>query len=378
MPSPLCAAPLADGPRRARRSRRLARALAVAALWAGIAAAWAQPATPAPRTLQPLAPATVAGALARPVGAAMPSPRTSGRLDLQGKRFYIAEYQLLVEVGGEAPAPAVDGRVLGRRVGAQGARLAFAAQPDIGALQALTDRAWADLQARLAAAGVQPEDIDRLLGSAGAVYEASAPASTPGQPVLVESAGNDAQHRYLVLAPTGMGIVPRLPAGLNPGNLAARVAFATQGIEGLSLAIAVNLGGLDPAGERRSSFAGGGPALSPWMELVPAPQSALVQAHAQLAQVTLAEALVLAPEFGRLVPAPTDAAGMAGAGGGAADPLQALLALGRRLGVAPGEAPRVDARLELDGPATARTLLYAVAAANQAIADALKAARAAR
>lgn len=330
------------------------------------------PASPA-RALQPLTPATMAAALARPVGSAMPSPRTNGRIDLKGRRFYIAEYQLLVDVGGELLTMPQDGQLLGQRVGADAVRLAYTAQPDVAALQALTDRAWADLHARLAQAGVQPEGIDRLLGSAGAVYEASAPASTPDKPVLLEAGSGDTLHRYLVLAPSGMAIVPRLPGGLNPGNLAARVAFATQGIEGLSLAIAVNLSGLDAAGARPSGFAGSGPALSPLMELVPAPQSALVQAHAQLAQVTLAEALVLAPEFARLVPAPAEPATAT-----APDPLQALLALGRRLGVAPGEAPRVTARLELDGPATARTLLYAAAAANQAIADALKAAQSGR
>lgn len=342
--------------------------MALAALCAAPGASAQAP--PSPRALQPLALGSIGAALARPVGAPLPSPQTSGRIDLKGKRYYIAEYQLLVEVGGEVPVLPRDGELLGRRVGADAAQLAFRARPDIAALQALTDRAWADLQARLATAGVQPEGIDRLLGSAGAVYEASAPASTPELPVLVESKSGDTLHRYLVLSPTGMAIVPRVPGGLNPGNLAARVAFAAQGIEALSLAIAVNLSGQDASGERRSSFAGPPPALSPLMEVVPAPQAALVQAHGQLAQVTLSEALVLAPEFARLVPAPAD-----NDSAGGTDPLQALLALGRRLGVAPGEAPRVDARLELDGPATARALLYGAAAANQAIAEALKAAR---
>lgn len=276
------------------------------------------------------------------------------------------------------PAPVLDPMValsaalaqaLGRPGGDQAVKLVFRARPDIAALQALVDRAWADLQARLAAAGVQPEAAAALLGGSAAVYEASAPASTAASPVLVESRHGDTLRRYLVLAPSGMGIVPRVSGGLNPGNLAARVAFATQGIAGLSLAIAVNLDGLDAAAPRRASFAAPVPAVAPLMEVVPAPQAALVLAHGQLALVSLAEALVLAPEFGRLVAAPPDA------DRGPAEPLQALLDLGRKLGVAPGQAPRLDTVLELDGPATARALLYGTAAANQAIADALKAAR---
>lgn len=348
--------------------RALALVAALSATLAGLSPTQAQ-GQPAGRALQPLSSDSIAAALARPVGAAMPSPRTSGGLQLAGKRFYIAEYQVLVEVGGEQAAAAPVAQALGRPATGDAVLLAFRAQPDIAALQALVDRAWADLQARLAAAGVHPEAAGALLGQGGAVYEASAPASTAAAPVVVESRQGDTLRRYLVLAPSGMGIVPRVPGGLNPGNLAARVAFAAQGIEGLSLAIAVNLSSLDADRPRPASLGGPAPALAPRMEVVPAPQAALVLAHGQLALVNLAEALVLAPEFGRLVAAGPEA------DHGPADPLQALLRLGRRLGVAPGEAPRLDARLELDGPATARTLLYGTAAANQAIADALKAAR---
>lgn len=62
------------------------------------------------------------------------------------------------------PAPVLDPMValsaalaqaLGRPGGDQAVKLVFRARPDIAALQALVDRAWADLQARLAAAGVQ-------------------------------------------------------------------------------------------------------------------------------------------------------------------------------------------------------------------------------
>ena len=56
------------------------------------------------------------------------------------------------------------------------------------------------------------------------------------------------------------------------------------------------------------------------------------------------------------------------------DPLKPLLNFGLR---PQGDAPprRVEALLDLDGPSTARLAVYLSSAANQAIADALKAAR---
>ena len=56
------------------------------------------------------------------------------------------------------------------------------------------------------------------------------------------------------------------------------------------------------------------------------------------------------------------------------DPLKPLLGFGLRL---QGETPprRVEALLDLDGPSTARLVVYLTSAANQAIANALKAAR---
>ena len=98
-----------------------------------------------------------------------------------------------------------------------------------------------------------------------------------------------------------MRLTARTVAGIGLGNIGARVVFAAQGIEALSLAMALNFSALDPSGGlRRSSYApaagsaSGTPALSPLMELAPAPAAALVHAHAQLSLVNLGEALVLA------------------------------------------------------------------------------------
>ena len=344
--------------------------------------------------LQPLSPETVAAALERPIGEPIKAPRTSGEIDLKGKRIYIAEYLLLFDLSGDMPAPGQAGLLLGTPVGDVPALLAYRSAPDVAALQQITDRAWADLQLRLQQAGVALADAADTVRQHGAVYAATEPASTALAPVVMgaTSGGTAGQthRRYLVMAPTGMRMVPRTLAGIGLGNIAARVAYPAAGVEGLSLAMALNFSVLaSPAAEaaapRVSTFApaagsasgpagGSASALSPLMELAPAPAAALVHAHAQLGLVNLAEALVLAGEFGRLRAAPR-AGPLADAAPPQREALAPLLALGRRLLGAP-EAPRVDALLELDGAATARLSLYALRAANQAIADALKAARA--
>lgn len=328
------------------------------------------PAAMAQAVLRPMSTASIEPALARPLGEPLRAPRTTGEIDLNGKQVYIAEYLLLVDVSGEVPARPRDGNLLGVPLGDGPVVLAYRAQHDIAALQALTDRAWADLQARLAAAGVVLADPATVLRDHGAVYEATDAASAPGAPVLLESKQGNTLRRYLAMAPTGMRLVPRSAAGIGLGNIAARVAYPAKRIEGLSLAMAINLSALDATGQRVASFAapGGAPALSPLMELAPAPSAALVHAHAQLALVNLGEALVPAAEFARLRRAPMDGPIPSN------DPLKPLLSLGRRL--LGDEGPqRVDALLDLDGPATARLMVFLTSAANQAIADALKAAR---
>lgn len=146
--------------------------------------------------------------------------------------------------------------------------------------------------------------------------------------------------------------------------------------------MAINFSPLDAGGQRLSGYDDAkstsppsrGATLSPLMALAPAPAAALVHAHAQLAMVNLDDAQLLAGEFASLRPAPAPAPSAAAAG---TNPLLPLLSLGRRLVSGPA-VPRVDTLLELDGPASARLMLYAIAAANQAIADALNPVRTGR
>jgi hypothetical protein len=346
----------------------LPAALLAALLAPAAPTARAQTTAPAAVTLQPMTVATMADALARPLGAAVSTPRTRGTLDLKGKRFYIAEYRVLIDQSGERPAWLRDGRLLGLQLQGDTVMLSYRSQPDIAALQALTDRAWADLQQRLENAGVTLTAPEEIIGAHGAIFEATEPGSTAAAPVTVDARTGDTTRHYLALAPSGGKLVRQVPGGLDIGNLAARLSYPRHNVEALSLALAVNLSALDGSGQRASSYAlaPGVEALSPQMELGPAPSAALVHAHAQRALVNLNEALLLAPEFGRLRLASAAEAAKP------TSPLQALITLGKSL--ARGPQTTLDTVLELDGPATGRLLMYSLQAANQAIADTLKAA----
>lgn len=339
-------------------------------IWAAAQADTVAAAAPA-RALRPFDLQSIAPALARPVGAAMASPSVSGRLDLASKRVYIAEYQLLFEVAGQIVTATRDGKLFGREQGAERVTLAYTSEPDIAVLQALTDRAWADLRARLDLAGVVLEPAAPIVASFGAVFDANEPASAPGAPVYVTARSTGSARRYLVMAPTGMKLAARSPTGdLSSVNLAARTAYPLRQVEGLSLSMAINLSALDGSTPRPSSF-GGDPsaAISPLMEIGPAPSAALVHAHGQRALVNLNEALLLDGEFGRLRPAldtpgqapPTPSADLFGG-------------LARTLDGVGATAPpkRIDVMLEIDGPVLARMALFGISAANQAIATALR------
>ena len=146
--------------------------------------------------------------------------------------------------------------------------------------------------------------------------------------------------------------------------------------------MAINFSPLNAGGQRLSGYDDAksasppsrGATLSPLMALAPAPAAALVHAHARLAMVNLDDAQLLAGAFASLRPAPAPAPSAAAAG---TNPLLPLLSLRRRLVSGPA-VPRVDTLLELDGPASARLMLYAIAAANQAITDALNPVRTGR
>jgi hypothetical protein len=356
------------------------RALSMLLIGWALAAGSVQAQAPAPaaRALQPLTAAAIAPALERPVGQAVQGARTGGKIDLKGRTVYLAEYVLFFDAGGETTVGSDEAALLGRRIATQGSEnvlLAWRAQPDIEALQRLTDRAYQDLQARLKAAGVTLAEPEAVTFLHGTIYAATEAGSRPGAPNLFEHRVGDTLRRYLAFVPSGMRMIPRGLTGIGLGNLPARVNYLARNAESLSLAIAVNFSGLEGA-PRPSPFTTPDDdlTLAPLMEIVPAPSAALVNAHAQLALVNLTEPIVVEGDFARLrlnkgkdanVQAPESA-------------LDSLRTIGRRIlsGQSPRrEGPRIETLLEFDGPTTARFALVGLSAANQAIADALLAAQ---
>jgi hypothetical protein len=368
-----------------RRFRTFAACLpAVCALAGGACGPVAAQGLPAPGIeLQPLTVESVQFGLQRPLAASVVAPQLVGSLDLKDQKFYIAEYQVLVEVGGDVVLPQRNGKVLGQPVPTAAARVSWQTQADVRALQPLVDYGWADLRARMQAAGLPMNSARELLGVTPTVYEPTATASTADHVVMVEAPVGDRQHRYLVLAPTGMPIVPRPGKGINPGNVLARVTHVSQKIDALSLGVAFNLSGQDPAELRASPYAHNagadeplGPAIAPWLEVASVPSLPLIAPHVQNQSVRLAESLTLKPEFGRLmasasVPTPT----RSNSPEVLAVPLQAALSLGRLVGLVDEPLTPLGAVLELDGPGLSRGLVYGLFSANQAIVNALLAAR---
>src|SRR5690606_37054907 len=98
-------------------------------------------------------------------------PQIKGNAALKGKRFYIAEYRVLFEVGGSATASTRAGYLPGKDFGATRVTVAYAVpKPNIELLQAITDQAYADFLARLDAAGLKPEPAEAFTREHGAVY----------------------------------------------------------------------------------------------------------------------------------------------------------------------------------------------------------------
>lgn len=321
-----------------------------------------------PRLPRPISLEALAELRTRPVGGPVTAPRTRGDLDLRNRRLTIAEYRVLVEQSGELVVPVQDGQVLGQPVRGEQVLLAYQSQQDHTLIQSLVDQAWQDLQARLASANVAMLPADKVVAEYGAIHAATEPGSTPDKPVLAELDNAKGVRRYLTYAPTGMRLVKPSPGGLGVGDLVARVTYRTERIEALSLTIAINLNQLDTGGARRSSsFAppADGTALSPMMELGPAPSASLVYAHNQTAHANLTEAMALGPEFARLRLAQLGEAP-------ARSTLDKLMDASRELATS---RRRLNAVLETDGAATARLMVFALSAANQAIVDAIAAAR---
>jgi hypothetical protein len=296
-----------------------------------------------------------------------PYPMTDlfdGKLPLKGKRFYIAEFRVLFDVGGEVSASTRACYLPGRDYGATSMRVTYTVpNVDIAAFQAITDKAYADFLARIAAAGVKLEDADTFVRENGAVYETTEQPSRPGAPVMLEKNG----RKYLVTAPAGMKLHSRGFAGLGAGNIGKRIDFTKNNLEGLSITMAVNVAALESSGSGSSIFRRGSSAdAKESMSVTQGPDALVVQTHANSQGVRMTKPVQMEGSFANF----REVGGYDSSKDVAARAAAVISHLG---GVASNQRKRVDMEVDLDGPATSRLALRGIATINQALADNIKA-----
>lgn len=287
----------------------------------------------------------------------------SGKAQLRDKRYFVSEYRVMFEVGGSVTASTRAAYFGGTNYGATRMTVKYEAQGiDLAALQAVTDKAYADFLARLGAAGVQPVPPESITKEFGYVYEPTEVATQPGAPVYYEQNLGYGKRRYLVFAPTGMKLHSRGIAGLGAGNIGGRMGYIKGNVEAVAVSMAVNLAAQESSGGGSSLFKRGSSAnASAAMEVVFAGPGHMFQSHGHTYGMFIKGAL----------PVPGDYATFREVGGydtrqdAAVRGLQTLGALG---GVAPNQSKTVDMVMDVNMGAAAPLALQGLASVNQAIA----------
>lgn len=324
---------------------------------------------PAAGVVKPLTASAAADVLAQPVTPLAQPLAFEGDLKLGGKRFYLAEFRVLFEVAGEVAARTNAGYLAGTNYGATSSRIKYQVpQVDVAALQALTDKAWADFQQRLQGAGVTLEPADAFTGQYGAVYPATEAASTTDTPVYVEENLGYIQRKYMVFAPTGMKLQPRGIAGLGAGNIGTRIDWVKNKLEGLSVGVALNFTALETSGSGSSILHRDGSSTSaqPVMSIATPSGSVVAQGHVDAGALRLPKPTVVPGDFATLrETGGFDTQKDAGVKG--------LQMLGNLMGVAANKSKTVDMALELDGQATTRLALQGLSTFNQSLVNSIKA-----
>lgn len=347
---------------------------AAAAAAAGIAAAvgavdGAPTAAPAvAATLAAADPAQIAAALqAAPVlldGAGA----VKGTLDqLRGKRFYISEYRVLFEQSGSISANTRAAYLGGTNYGATRMTVRYAAPAyDVATLQAVTDKAYADFQARLEAAGLKPESADKIAAEFGQIYENTVEASRPGAPLIEEASFGHGKRKYMVMSPTGMKLHPRGLAGLGAGNISNRIAYSKAGVEAIAVVVAVHIAAQETSGNASSLFRSGSSAnASAALEIAQGPNMVLLQGHAASNLLRLEAPLAVPGQFASFretggYDTRKDAA------------MVGLTVLGNLMGQAVNQSKSVEMTVDIDPAAMVALAFKGLATVNQGIVAQIK------
>lgn len=319
--------------------------------------------TSATAAVVPMSASTVTAATQDAIAPLSTDGLLEGKLDLKGKRVHLTEYRVLFDVGGEVSGSTRAGYLLGTDYGSTRVTVAYKVpQIDVAAFQAITDRAFADFKARMAAAGV---DLVYDPPDGGGVYTATEPASQPGEPVYLKNNQGYGQRQMLVMAPSGMKLVSRGFAGIGAGDMGKRVEWTKTARDALSVTQTVNIAALESSGSgsaifRRSSSA----EASSRLTVGNPPSEFAVQVHASGGFIKFSRSVEVPGAFAEFRTVKDYDSTQ--------DPtMQVLGRMQNMMGQAANRSRRVDKEVLLDGPAMARLSLQGLATAHEAMASLL-------
>jgi hypothetical protein len=319
-------------------------------------------AVPAEKPLAPLSAETVQAGLAGPVTPLDAKLEWQGASpELRGKKFYIAEFRVLFDIAGTVSANTRGGYMPGRDVGATRARVNYkVAAVDVAAFQAITDKAFEDLKARLRAAGLQLEENDAFVREHGAIYDTPEAASTAEKRVIYKKNLGHSEREYLVMAPTGMKLHSRGFAGMGGGDQGKRREYRDKNLDAISVSLAVNIASLESSGSGSMFSRGSSAAASEGMSVGSAPDVLPILGHAMGNGFYTQQA----------IPVPGSFAQWKLAGGYDTDKDATGRAMGmltNLAGMGANKTKREDYELQLDGAQTARLALQGLASMHEAL-----------
>ncbi|MFN7505305.1 MAG: hypothetical protein ACK5Q1_07065, partial [Limnobacter sp.] len=169
-----------------------------------------------------------------------------------GKKVFLTEYRVLFDVSGEVNASTRGGYALGSDYGSTRVTVKYKIpNVDVAAFQAITDKAFEDFKTRMATTG-----LDLTYGNPpeGGVYDATQPGSTQAAPVYITKDVGHSKRVFLVMAPTGMKLIPRGFTGIGAGNIGNRISWGGKNYEGINVTQTINIADHESSGSGSSIF----------------------------------------------------------------------------------------------------------------------------
>jgi hypothetical protein len=291
-----------------------------------------------------------------------------GQISLEGRRVFISEFRVLFENAGSVTASTRGGYLFRTNYGSTSVKVSYAGNLDMTMLQAITDQAWRDFQARAAAEGITLESASQVASETGGafVYEATEAPSQPGKLVEVPHSEGYGARNYIAVAPSGMKLHARGITGIGAGSFAGRMAFSQRSLEGLAISYTVNLASLESSGSGSSIFRRGSSAdASAALSVGGLGMNPIVQTHLSGGLLRSAQRIEVPGQFAFFREASrydtaTDAR------------MVALSQLSAQMGVAANQSSNVSMTVELDPNAYASLALQGLASLNQSVVTRLK------